>query len=157
MALTFKTSQLIELLDDITTAHAAAEDKYKADCVAAREAYRDEWWSGHIDQVRALRDYLTKSIKNGTPPLNSEARRIMGQMDRYRDGIELFIPGGESNVTKYSAAYYRPDEIAGLKAILTAHQGDTITAFQLKELGTHPKDLEKLFRIAVQAGIGVSK
>ncbi|OMB79238.1 hypothetical protein [Mycolicibacterium conceptionense] len=157
MALTFKVAGLIQLLDDCTTAHYAAVDKYKQDCTAAREAYTAEWWSENRENVRALRDYLTKSLKNNTPPLHSEARKILGQNTRYRDEINLFIPGGDSNVSKNSAAYYRMDEIAGLSSLLKAHQGETVTAYQLKELGTHPKDLEKLFRVAVEAGVAVSR
>jgi hypothetical protein len=157
MALTFKVADLIKLLDDITTAHYAAEDKYKQDCMEARQAYTAEWWSDNRENIRALRDYLTKSIKNNTPPLQSEARKIMGQASRYRDELSLFIPGGDSNVSKTSAAYYRTDELAGLSSLLRAHQGETVTAYQLKELGTHPKDLEKLFRVAVQAGVAVSR
>lgn len=157
MALTFKVAELIKLLDDITTAHHAAEDKYKTDCAAARASYAAKWQSDNRENVRALRDYLTKSLKNDTPPLHSEARRLMGQNTGYRDELNLFIPGGDSNVGKNAAAYYRMDEIAGLSSLLKAHQGETVTAYQLKELGTHPKDLEKLFRVAVQAGVAVSK
>lgn len=157
MALTFKVADLIKLLDDITTAHYAAENKYNQDCAAARETYATEWWSDNRENVRALRDYLTKSLKNNTPPLHAEARKLMGQVSRYRDELSLFVPGGDSNVSKASAVYYRMDEIAGLSSLLKAHQGETVTAYQLKELGTHPKDLEKLFRAAVQAGVAVSR
>jgi hypothetical protein len=107
--------------------------------------------------VRELRDYLTRSIKNDTPPLHSEVKRILGAENvSYREAVQLFVPGGDGGVSKRGTAYWREDELDGMSELLRAHQGDIITAHQLKELGTHPRDLEKLFRAASVAGAAVS-
>lgn len=70
--------------------------------------------------------------------------------------VTWFTEGGDGNVSKAKSGFWRMDELAGMAELLRAHQEPTITAHQLKELGTHPKDLERLFRTAAAAGAKVA-
>lgn len=157
MPLTFKTADLIALIDQIVSAKHAEDARYDADVAAAKHEHQQQWWDDNRERIRELRDYLTKSLKADTPPGNDQAKRIMGREARYSDDVQFFVPANGSSVDRKQIGYYRIDELEGLSALLKAHQSGTVTAHQLKELGTHPKDLEKLFRAAVQAGAAVSK
>lgn len=158
MALTFKTADLLKLITDITDAAAAEDERYTAACAEARAQYMLDWYTDHVDDVRALRDYLSKCLKAGTVPRHDKAVQVAPRLKagRYDAAIQLFVGGGDGGVIKTAAGYYRVDELAGIAAILRAHQLDTITAYQLKELGTHPRDLQKLFSVASVAGVAVS-
>lgn len=155
MALTFNVARLLELVDTITAAKDAEEERYAAECAKARAKYEAQWWTAHREPVRKLRDYLTKSLKADKPPLHDVARSMFGDTG-YRGELQMFAPGGDGNVNRRALGYYRSDELEGLGALLRAHLGDTVTAHQLKELGTHPKDLAKLFRAATEAGAVVA-
>lgn len=158
MTLTFKTADLLAVIDKIIASRDAAAAKYKADCEAAIAQYRKEWLADNTEKVRKLRDYLSESLKKAVPPLHSEARRIMEQTDGYRSsGVSFFTPGGDGNVKQESLGYYHDYELVSLAELLRAHQLETVTAHQLKELGTHPRDLAKLFQAAVKAGAAVVK
>lgn len=151
MALTFKVTNLIEIIDGITDAALAEEQRYAAECIEARANYKKRRWADRKDQTRDLRDHLTKCLKNDVAPTESEVRKIMGTQSTHH----WFVEGGDSNVNKKALGYYRLDEMRGLAALLKSHIGDTVTAHQLKELGIHARDLEKLFRAAVEAGAPV--
>lgn len=152
MPLTFNVPGLIKMLDDVQAAVAKADARYAKDCEAARKKHHDEW-SKNKEGMRALRDYLTKSLKNDTPPTSEAAKEASGQTNNWSsEGVKFFIPG-DGGVSRQPLGYVREDELAGMRALLAAHQGDTITATQLKELGTHPRDLQKLFRAATLAGV----
>lgn len=159
MALTFKVAALLEVIDGVVTAQDEAETTYVADCAAARKAYQQQWEDDNTTRVRELRNYLSECLRNGKPPLTAEARAIVGPDNhtRYDSGISFFTPGGDAGVKRNDPGYYHMDELDGLAALLRAHVGETVTAHQLKELGTHPRDLEKLFRTAATAGAAVSK
>lgn len=152
MALTFKTANLLELVDGIVAAAHAEDERYARECIEARAAYKRKWWGDRKPRVRDLRDHLTKCLKNDTPPTESDVRRIMGTQST----VSWFSEGGDGNVKRSGSGYWRVDQLAGLAELLRAHQGDTITAHQLKELGTHPRDLESLFRAASVAGAAVA-
>ncbi len=151
MALTFKVSGLLEIIDGIAAAAAAEEQRYTTECIEARATYKRRWWADRKNQTRELRDHLTKCLKNDVAPTESEVRKIMGTQST----VSWFSEGGDGNVSKKALGYYRMDELRGLGALLKAHIGDTVTAHQLKELGIHARDLEKLFRAAVEAGASV--
>jgi hypothetical protein len=155
MALTFKTAELIKVCEDAIGRQvnaAAAHEKAKA---AAREKHRAKWEADNMPRVRTLRDYLSKCLKNGTPPLSFEACNIMGVADGYRRAIAFFEEGGDGGIYAPRGTYINAERWRSLVAILKAHQLDTITAHQVKELGYHPKDLERLFADALTMGAAV--
>ena len=157
MALTFKTAELLATIEGVQQSIIAADQRYEAAKTQARTDARNKWWNSHREDVRALRDYLTRSLKNDTPPLTVEAKQLMHQRDGYsNDDVRLFHGAGDSGISRPSIGYQRPDQLDGLAALLRAHVGDTVTAYQLKELGVHPRDLEKLFRAAAVAGAKVA-
>lgn len=153
MALTFKTAALIEVIDGIVAAHHSEQERVATDKIKARAAHERKWIEQNTPRVRALRDYLTKSLKSGVPPTTAEARRIMEQLHKGSgsNGVYLFAEGGEGDVVSARNLFYRLDELEGMAELLRAHTEPTVTAHQLKELGTHQRDLEKLFRAATVA------
>lgn len=150
MALTFTTAGLIQILDGILDAKLADEQRYAAECEQARAAYKRKWWGNRRPETRQLRDYLTKCLRNDEPPESEIVRTFRGRSDS--NDSWWFTEAGDASVSKPAFGYYRADELKGLRELLKAHTGDTVTAHQLKELGTHSRDLEKLFRAAVTAG-----
>lgn len=152
MALTFQTSTLISIIDSIIADVKAADDEYAEAKKAARDQHRDEFLRDGMPRVRHLRDYLTRCLSSDTPPDHSTAKMVYGVDERYNNGIRFFTPGGDSGVLRRSTVYARIDELQGIAELLRAHHEPTITSYQLKELGTHPRDLEKLFRAAALAG-----
>lgn len=156
MALTFKTADLLAVIDGITTAKAAEDARYAQDCADARAQHVVDWNNEHIEEIRALRDYLSVQLRRGLPPRHSAVKRMAPGLLVSRDYVQFFVGGGDGGISKLPIGYSRPDELEGMAALLRAHIGDTITAHQLKELGTHPRDLAKLFQAASVAGAAVA-
>lgn len=156
MALTFKTTDLIKVAQAAIDGKAKALAKYEADKYEARFKYQQKWVDANTERVRELRDFLSKCLRNGTVPTTKAARRIMGQIDGYKyDGVSFFDGGGDGGMTAPRGTYIDANRWTSLIALLKAHKLDTITAHQIKELGYHPKDLERLFSDAVIAGAAV--
>lgn len=156
MALTFKTTDLIKVAQAAIDGKAKALAKYEADKYDARLKYQRKWADANTERVRELRDFLSKGLRSGTVPTTKAVRRIMGQTDGYSSaGVHFFDSSGDGSLTAPRGIYIDADRWQSLIPLLKAHKLDTVTAHQLKELGYHPKDLEKLFRDAVTAGAAV--
>lgn len=157
MALTFKTDALLGLITTTISGITDADDAYKLACTEARHQYREDWWNDNVRLVRSLRDHLTQCLRNDRPPTTDDARAIMQDTDCFRSsGVRFFDGGGDGGVSKPKVAYYSVEGLESLAVLLRAHTLETVTAHQLKELGIHPRDLERLFRAAVSTGAAVS-
>lgn len=147
MPLTFKTAELIETIEKVQRTIIEVNEEFEANNKQALTEAREEWWGQHKEDVRALRDYLTRSIKNDTPPLTEDGKTLMKQERGWSsEGVKLFHGAGDSGVKRRVIAYQQPEALDGLLALLQAQQGENITDNQLKGLGYHPRDLATLFR-----------
>ncbi|QBI96414.1 hypothetical protein SEA_DONNY_56 [Mycobacterium phage Donny] len=153
MSVTFKTQSLIDAAESVIKLHDEAVAEWKRQTDAHQANHRDQWWEDNRERVTALRNYLTRSLKNDTPPTNREANRIMNTSSGY---VQFFVPVGEPNGDKPDGYHVRNlGDLVGLVAMLKAHTGETISANELKLVGYDR--LTQLFQLAAAAGGRVDK
>ncbi|AGT12790.1 hypothetical protein PHELEMICH_53 [Mycobacterium phage Phelemich] len=153
MSVTFKTQALIDAAESVIALHDEAVAEWERKTAAHQARHRDLWWENNRERVTALRNYLTRSLKNDTPPTNKEANRLMATTSGY---VQFFVPTGEPSGDKPDGYYVKNlGDLPGLVAMLQAHTGDTISANELKLVGYDR--LTQLFQLAAAAGGRVDK
>lgn len=153
MSMTFSTSALIEAAEKVLKQHRDAVEQWQRQTAAYQAEHRDTWWSENHDKIVALRNYLTRCLKNNTPPDQSEACRLMASRNGY---ISFYSSPGEPGGDKPAGYYVRNvGSLPGLVAMLKAHTGETISANELKLVGYDK--LTDLFTLAAAAGGRVDK
>ncbi|AKF14625.1 hypothetical protein AVJ28_gp56 [Mycobacterium phage Baee] len=153
MSVTFKTQSLIDAAESVIKLHEDAVAEWERQTAAHQAQHRDQWWENNRDRVTALKNYLTRCIKNDTPPTSKEAERLMASRSGY---VQFFVPTGEPSGDKPDGYFVRNlGDLAGLVAMLKAHTGETISANELKLVGYDR--LTQLFQLAAAAGGRVDK
>lgn len=152
MPITFKKDALIAAAKEAIQTHERALDEWNA----AKAKYREENapTQDYIPQIKALRDELTKFLKQKRQPEREDAlrfRKVIGNVglsDLYVTPVQE--RDVNNNVPTPKGYLYRDkaDSYRGLVKMLEANLEDTITAAQLKLFGY--SDLETLFRRAAQ-------
>ncbi|ADX31973.1 hypothetical protein TPA2_gp59 [Tsukamurella phage TPA2] len=154
------TFQKTALIDAAETAIAAAEKaraEYVAACDKAVLKAQTEELEKNTPRLRALRDFLTKSLKTGALPTYEAACKAAGVRERYSSSMaELFATTDFDSVRRHVK---RPggwlnestvDEYRGMVKVLKSMAEDTISTSALKTMGF--VKLEPLFSVAARAG-----
>lgn len=154
---TFQKSALIEAANVAITAAEKAIEAYAAACDNAEATARRKDHETSEKKLRALRDFLTKSLKNGTLPTYEEACKAAGVRNRYSSALaEAFVTDDFSSVRRdiKRPADWMNDatisEYRGMVKVLESMSEDTVSTSTLKTMGF--VKLEPLFSTAARAG-----
>ena len=148
MAITFSRTQLVRVAKAALAADAKARQNYLKTCDTFRDRHRRD--NTKTEQLRRLRDHLTKGLKGNTALLDRKAtRELFGVSD-----IEhLFYTGPDDYSVRQAVTAPKEllsagerVEISALLKVLEAATGEEVTANELKLVGF--KNLSPVFTAA---------
>jgi len=155
MSITFDKAKLITTVKAAVKAADTADEKYQAE-LATYRAEREALLPDYLTRLRALRDELSKVIKRGKQPTQTDARAFRAAAgEDYLSHLYLTPVSDREARNNVSTPRgwinaNRRESYRGLVAMLEANTEDTITANQLKLFGY--TDMEALFRLAAHNG-----
>ena len=154
---TFQKDALIEAANTAIDAAVKAREALTTAQDKAVLAAKTREEEINTPKLRALRDFLTKSLKSGTLPTYDQACRAAGVRERYSSSMaELFVTVDFDNVRRQikKPAGWLPeatiDEYRGMVKVLESMAEETINTTALKTMGF--VKLEPLFSSAARAG-----
>lgn len=154
---TFQKSALIEAANIAIEAAVTARDSWSAAQDKAELVAQAKELDANMPKLRALRDFLTKSLKNGVLPTYEQACTAAGVQGRYSSSLaEVFATTDFDSVRRHvkrPAGWLNEntlDEYRGMVKVLTSMAEDTISTSALKTMGF--VKLEPLFSSAARAG-----
>lgn len=154
MPVQFKTADLLDSARKIVNRKAQAKVEFEKTHARNAVRHREEWLKQNTPNIKALRDYLTKCLRNGTTPTEKGAGEALGRchggMDTYgRLKDEAWQYGGYNSANTTRPPGYGADqanELPGLISLLEAHQDETISPHQLANMGIKGRLVAQLFR-----------
>jgi hypothetical protein len=153
-AITFSTTELIEAAEKVLDAKKAAIEDFQRREGEWFAQHKADWIKYNEPNIKALRDYLTKCLRNNQAPSTKDLERIIGPARGYRNGGDdrFFYSRPMSTINKPMAAYADPEgDLAALVEMLKANQADTVSASQLRNLGFKSRSIVALFRDVANA------
>ena len=154
---TFQKTALIEAANTAIDAAEKAREAWTAAQDKAVLKAQTEELEKNTPKLRALRDFLTKSLKTGTLPTHEAACKAAGVRERYSSSLaELFATVDFDHVKRHverPAGWLNQatiDEYRGMVKVLESMAEETISTSALKTMGF--VKLEPLFSTAARAG-----
>jgi hypothetical protein len=150
-AVTFKVSELIESANTIITQHDKAVVEYDKKIAAFLADHRKQWLAVREANIRKLRDYLTKCLRNKSVPTTQEVTEVLGTKHYSYNGADTRWqyekPAVYDEQVKHPAGYYaKVDELAALVSLLESMEGKTVSVNQLRNMGFKSREIIDLFR-----------
>lgn len=146
---TFKVDDLIQAARTILIAKERAVEQYRTIEAQYLANNKAQWFESREDNIRKLRDYLTKSLRNKTVPRTADINHFLGGTPRTYNGADsrwLYETPGMYDLQKPPGYNANTDGLGALVAMLEAHQGQTVSATQLRNLGFKGSAVLTLFR-----------